>query len=177
MAKPEPTALTQAAASFDDALATYQRLGELFLRSPLETLKHLERANGTLNDLADAESLLQSTGQALIAAIANSRDAQQALAQQILERAPALAVRNARLGELMTALHEIAGEVQKVNTEMASTGDQAQMRGAMIGLVERTDALVKAAREADFAELADQAHALYQRLLAITAKLATVAGN
>ena len=177
MAKPDPSALTQAAAAFDDALATYQRLGELFLRSPLETLKHLERANSTLQDLADAETRLQNTGQVLIAAIAGSRDAQQALAQQILERAPALAVRNTRLGELMAALHEIAGEVQKVNAEMASAGTQEHMRTAMVSLVERAEALTKAAREAEFPELADQAHALGQRLASITKKLATVAGN
>ncbi|CAN5304137.1 hypothetical protein BH11MYX1_BH11MYX1_15140 [soil metagenome] len=177
MAKPDPTALTQAAAGFDEALATYQRLGELFLRSPLETLKHLERANSTLNELADAETRLQVSGQALISAIAGSRDQQQALAQQIVEHAPALTARNARLGELMAALHEIAGEVQKVNTEMASSGTQAHMRTAMVALVERAEALTRAAREAEFPELAEQAHALAQRLQAITKKLATVAGN
>jgi hypothetical protein len=177
MAKPDPSALTQAAVAFDDALATYQRLGELFLRSPMETLKHLERANSTLQELADAETRLQATGQVLIGAIAGSRDAQQALAQRILERAPALAVRNTRLGELMAALHEIASEVQKVNTEMASAGTQEHMRTAMIALVERAEALTRAAREAEFPELADQAHALGQRLAAITKKLATVAGN
>jgi hypothetical protein len=177
MAKPDPSALTQAATAFDDALATYQRLGELFLRSPLETLKHLERANTTLNELADAETRLQVTGQVLVAAISVSRDSQQALAQQIVERAPALAARNARLGELMASLHEIAGEVQRVNTEMAGAGTQELMRTAMVALVERAEALTRAAREADFPELADQAHALGQRLQAITKKLATVAGN
>lgn len=177
MAKPDPTALTQAAGAFDEALAAYQRLGELFLRSPLESLKHLERTNSTLNELADAETRLQVTGQLLIAAISSSRDRQQALAQQILERAPALAVRNARLGELMAGLHEIASEVQKVNTEMATAGTQEHMRIAMVALVERATALTKSAREAEFPELADQAHALCQRLIAITTKLAVVAGN
>ena len=39
------------------------------------------------------------------------------------------------------------------------------------------EALAGSAREVDFAELADQAHALYQRLKAIGTKLGKASGN
>jgi predicted nucleic acid-binding Zn-ribbon protein len=182
MAKSDPSALTAAAEAFDEALTAYARLGELFLRAPMDTLKHLERANSTLNELADSEQRLQQTGQQMIAAIAAARDRQQALAQEIIERAPALQERNTRLGELMAALHEIAGEVGKLNDDIASrpatpTTPTTDVSAAVLALSERAETLAKRARELDFTELADQAHALYQRLQAIGKKLKLTGGG
>ena len=52
MAKQDRTPLVDAAQEFDDQLATYARLGELFLKTPLGSVKHLERANQTLQEIA-----------------------------------------------------------------------------------------------------------------------------
>ncbi|HEY6036486.1 MAG TPA: hypothetical protein VIV58_19545 [Kofleriaceae bacterium] len=185
MAKTEPSPLTEAAEAFDAALAAYARLGELFLKAPLDTLKHLERANATLGELAEGEQRLQDTGQRLIAAVAAARDRQQQLSADIVARAPALQARNGKLGELMAALHEIAGEVGKLNDEIAQrqpgsvvpsgTGD---VSSAVLALSERAEVLAHDARAAEFPELADQAHALHQRLRTIGKKLEmTGAGN
>lgn len=182
MAKPDPSALTAAAQAFDDALAAYARLGDLFLRAPMDTLKHIERANATLNELADAEQRLQQTGQQMIAAIASSRDRQQALAQQIIDRAPALQERNTQLAELMNALAEIAKEVGTLNDDIAArpatpTTPTTDVSVAVLALSERAETLAQRARELEFPELGDQAHALYQRLQAIGKKLKMTGGN
>jgi uncharacterized coiled-coil DUF342 family protein len=178
MAKTGTSALAAAAHAFDEALASYTRLGDLFLRSPLETLKHLERANATLTELADSEQRLQATGQQLIAAIASARDQQQALSQQILDRAPALQARNQRLGELMASLQELAAETSKLNEDIAARQrEPGDVATAMFALCDRAEQLARSARESDFAELGEQAHALYQRLQAIAKKLETAGGN
>jgi DNA repair exonuclease SbcCD ATPase subunit len=184
MAKSELSALTEAADAFDAALNAYARLGELFLKAPLDTLKHLERANATLGELAESEQRLQETGQRLIGAVAAARDRQQQLSADIVARAPALQARNGKLGELMTALHEIAGEVGKLNDDIAQrqpgsvvpsgTGDVST---AVLALSERAEQLATDARAAEFSELAEQAHALYQRLQAIGKKLKMTGGN
>jgi DNA repair exonuclease SbcCD ATPase subunit len=184
MAKSEPSELTEAADAFDTALAAYARLGELFLKAPLDTLKHLERANATLGELADSEQRLQETGQRLIAAVASARDRQQALSQDIIARAPALQARNQKLGELMTALQEIAGEVGKLNEDMAQRqpgsvvpSGSGDVSSAVLALSERAEHLAKDARAAEFPELGDQAHALFQRLQAIGKKLKMTGGG
>jgi hypothetical protein len=174
MAKSE-SELFVAANAFDEALASYERLGDLFLRAPLDTLKHLERANATLNDLADAEQRLQASGQLLVAAIAGARDRQQAISQQVVDRAPALQARNAQLGEMMKALQEITADVGRLNEEMFGTGvapsQHADMSTAMFAMSERAEQLSRSARANEFSDLADQAHALFQRLQALAKKL------
>ena len=46
------SALVEAAAKFASELESYARLGDLFLKTPLSSVKHLERANQTLADIA-----------------------------------------------------------------------------------------------------------------------------
>jgi chromosome segregation ATPase len=180
MAKPEPSALVDAASAFDAELATYARLGELFLRSPLNTLKHVERANATLGELAQSEQRLQEAGQKLVVALTGARQRQEQLSKHIVDHAPALQARNGRLQQLMTALGQLAGDVSKLNQDVLqkngdhdapSLADTDAVSAAVLALSTRAEELAASAREADFAELAEQAHALHQRLQAIAKKL------
>ena len=54
--------LTEAATAFDAELVVYARLGELFLKTPLTSLKQLERANQLIGEIADCEQRLQDCG-------------------------------------------------------------------------------------------------------------------
>ncbi|MFT3698819.1 MAG: hypothetical protein QM831_37075 [Kofleriaceae bacterium] len=173
MAKPEASELTTATETFDAALAQYTRLGDLFLRAPLETLKHLERANATLSELADAETKLQQAGQLLITAIASARDKQQAMAQQIVARAPELQHRNGQLAELMKALGAITTDVARINAEVATGQQTSDIATQMHAAGVRAHELAQTARDHQFPDLADQAHALHQRLEALAKKLET----
>ncbi|HUS30329.1 MAG TPA: hypothetical protein VMZ53_17595 [Kofleriaceae bacterium] len=185
MAKSE-SPLIQAATEFDEALAVYSRLGDLFLKTPLSSLKHLERANQTLGELADCEQRLQDTGKKLIEALTAARQRQEQLSQDVIAQAPMLKERNAQLRELMTQMGALAADVQSVNALVsAKNGDQAQPPDADAGevsakvleLSKRAEGLAASARDVDFAELADQAHSLHQRLKAIGMKLGKATGN
>ena len=87
MAKSE-SPLIEAATEFDEALTLYGRLGDLFLKTPLTSLKHLERANQTLGELADCEQRLQDTGKKLIEALTAARQTQERLSQEVIAQAP-----------------------------------------------------------------------------------------
>src|SRR5262245_6819340 len=108
MSKQEPSALAAAAATFEAELAIYARLGRLFLETPLSSVKLLERANGTLADIASCEERLQVAGQQLVKALAGARDHQEQLAKEVVAHVPAIQERNKRLQELMTELGAVA---------------------------------------------------------------------
>lgn len=186
MAKVESTPLVEAAAEFDTELSSYGRLGELFLKAPLSSVKYLERANQLLGEIASCEERLQAAGQKLVKALAASRDEQEKLATNVVAHVPAIQQRNARLQELMGELTGLAGEVGGLNTLIqakAENGDSSASPTAkdardvsetVLGLSTRAEELAKVARDAEFEELAMQAHALHQRLQAIGKKLAKV---
>ena len=186
MAKPD-SPLVQAATAFDEELAIYARLGELFLKTPLTTLKHLERANQTLGEIADCEQRLSDAGKRLIEALTGARQQQEQLSQSVVDYAPTVQARNTKLRELMQAMAELATDVQSVNALVlqkngdqgadASKPDPGDVSSKVLALSERAEMLANTCREAEFAELADQAHSLHQRLKAIGTKLQKAAGN
>jgi hypothetical protein len=185
MAKPDPSALIAAAIEFDEQLATYARLGDLFLKTPLSSVKHLERANTTLGEIAACEERLQQAGKRLIEALTEARQHQEKLSADVVAHAPTVQARNAQLKDLMVALGELATEVAAVNSQViASNGDQGATRPdpvevstAVLALSTRAEQLAETARGAQFEELAAQAHSLHQRLKAIGTKLQKAAGN
>jgi chromosome segregation ATPase len=180
--------LVNAATLFDEELAIYARLGELFLKTPLTTLKHLERANQTLGEIADCEQRLSDAGKRLIEALTGARQHQEQLSQSVVQYAPTVQARNKRLRELMTQMTELASDVQGINSlvtgkngdsqqEPATPPDPVEVSTKVLALSDRAEQLAATSREADFAELADQAHALHQRLRAIGTKLQKASGN
>lgn len=183
MAKQESSALSEAAAAFDAELATYARLGKIFIETPLSSVKHLERANQTLADIAACEGRLQAAGQALVVALSGARQRQEDLAKEVVAHVPAVQARNQKLQDLMTQLTGLAGEVSGLNvliTRRAENGDTTQpptsdeardVSTTILALSDRAEQLAKAAREVELEELHTQAHALHQRLQAIGKKL------
>jgi hypothetical protein len=187
MAK-QDTPLTEAAAAFDAELATYTRLGQLFVKTPLSSVKHLERANSTLADIAACEERLQAAGQQLVAALAGARQQQEELAQQVVAHVPVVRERNQQFQDLMAELGALAGEVGGLNAMIATRGgngdasaaptpaDARDVSATVLGLSTRAEQLAERAREAELEELATQAHALHQKLQAIGKKLALAGG-
>lgn len=186
MAK-QDSELSEAAAGFDRELAAYTRLGELFVQAPVGSVKQLERANATLGEITECEERLQAAGQRLVAALAAARTQQEQLAKDVIARVPVLRGRNEQLKQLMTELAAVAGDVGGLNSAFAANnGDPAKQPDSdvardisttLIALSERAAKLATAARDAEFEELAAQAHALHQRLQAIGKKLHKAAGG
>ena len=183
------TELAQAAASFDQELAAYTRLGELFVNAPVASVKQLERANVTLSEIAACEERLQAAGQRMVQALAAARGHQEQLARDVVAKVPIVQQRNQQLQQLMAELTAVAGEVSGLNTALAGSrenGDATQpptpnaardLSTTVFALSERAAQLASGARDAEFEELAAQAHALHQRLQAIAKKLHRAAGG
>jgi methyl-accepting chemotaxis protein len=174
--------LVQAANAFDEELAIYARLGELFLKTPLTSLKHLERANQTLGEIADCEQRLSDAGKRLIDALTSARQHQEQLSKSVVEHAPTVQARNAQLKELMLQMGQLATDVAAVNAKIvqdtdAQAKDPSEVSGSMLELSSRAEKLATDAHAADFEELSQQAHALHQRLKAIGQKLQKATGN
>lgn len=179
----EPSELAAAATAFESELAQYARLGELFLKTPMSSVKFLERSNGTLADIAACEERLQTAGQTLVKALAAARDRQEQLATQVVAHVPALQARNARLKELMGEMGTVATDVAGLNDIIAKqrgNGDAGSeptpaealdVSETVLALSSRAEALASTAREAEFEELATQAHSLHQKLQVIGKKL------
>jgi len=190
MAKQDSSPLVDAAAAFADELAAYARLGDLFIKTPLGSVKHLERANQLLADIASAEGRLQSAGQSLVRVLTEARGEQETLAKSVVEHVPTLQKRNEKLRELMNELTSVAGEVSNLNNAIQSKGngdatasqqptaaDALDVSETALALSARAETLAGTAHEAEFEELATQAHSLHQRLQAIGKKLAKAGGN
>jgi chromosome segregation ATPase len=183
MAKHEPSALTEAATAFDSELATYARLGKLFLETPLSSVKHLERANQTLAEIAACEERLQAAGQALVISLTAARQRQEELAKEVVAHVPAIQARNQRLQQFMSELGALAGEVSGLNqnisrrsgngdaTQPPTADDARDVSSTILALSERAEQLARAALDAELEELHTQAHSLHQRLQAIGKKL------
>lgn len=182
------TALSDAAAAFDEELATYARLGDLFLKQPLTSVKQLERGNAILADIAKSEERLQAAGQRMVQALSVARGRQEDLAALVVAHVPAIQGRNQQLNALMADLTAVAGEVGSLNHLIAGTrtngdatrplaDDARDISSRVFALSERAEQLAAQARAADFAELAEQAHALHQRLQAVGKKLQKATGD
>jgi hypothetical protein len=181
--RPEPSPLIAAAQAFDDELQTYTRLAELFVKSPLTTTKHLDRINETLGEIAACEQRLGETGRKLVGALGAAREQQERLAAEVVGRLPAVKERNERLKGLMSELEVLGKETAAISAESgnAPRGEdgrlevpaeaQRDLGTRILELAARAADVAAHAREAEFEELSNQAHALHQRLLAVGKKL------
>jgi chromosome segregation ATPase len=182
----DPSPLTEAATLFEAELAIYARLGELFIKTPLTSLKHLERANQTIGEIADCEQRLQDAGKKLIEALSAARARQESLSNQVVAHAPTVQARNAQLKDLMLQMGQLATDVAGVNAKIVqqsgdgsepSKADPGEVSGSLLELSARAEQLAGDAHTAEFEELSQQAHALHQRLKAIGQKLQKATGN
>jgi hypothetical protein len=169
-----PSPLIEAAEAFDDALRAYTQLSEQFVKTPLSSSRQLERANEVLQEIVGCEERLGAAGQDLAAAVGAARDRQEQLARDVLDRLPVLEARNQHLAELLGQFEALGQEAAALNATI-TTADPREVAATTAGLATRADALAGAARDAAFDELASQAHAMYQRLLAASKKLSRAA--
>src|SRR5690348_9816991 len=156
----EPSPLSDAAAAFDAELVIYARLGELFLKTPLTSLKHLERANETIGQIAECEQRLQDCGKRLIEALTQARAKQENLSNAVVAHAPTVQARNAQLKELMLQMGQLATDAAAVNAQVLSQNgdgsqegvkiDTGEVSSAVLAISERALTLAGAAHDAEF---------------------------
>lgn len=183
--------LLEAAQAFQDELDSYAHLSEGFARAPLDSARHLERASELLGSLAASEQRLGECGRRLGEAVTGARDTQEKLAARAIDRVPQLKQRTAELAGLLKQLQELGAEAVGLNETAAALAhppaadaalpgldkpgiarDRArQLSESIQGLSRRAQDVAKAANDSEFEDIARQAHALYQQLLAAHRKL------
>jgi uncharacterized coiled-coil DUF342 family protein len=174
-AKGPESRLVAAALAFDEQLAAYGRLAELLLKTPLESTKQLERVNQTIGEISAVEERLGATGRELAQAVGEARDQQQTLAERMVAHLPEVNRRNQELRDVVAELQQIGEVTQELNTATSSgTAAVLEVEERVKALAERAEALAVRARATGFDDVASQAHAVYQQLLAVARKLHTV---
>lgn len=185
--KPE-SALSTAAGALQAELEGFEGLAEQLRRAPLDTQKHLEKAAKALGEVARADERLNARVQALVEAVNTARERQQQHAEAIRARArdieqragvfQRLMERYAALGQDAAALNamgqEIATEhrgVQTVEQRAVVVGKVQALRDRMGEVAATAEALATTATEEQFTDVAHQADALRQQLLAVKNKL------
>jgi hypothetical protein len=83
------------------------------------------------------------------------------------------------MGQLATDVAGVNAKIVQQNGdgEQPTKADPGEVSSSLLDLSSRAEQLANAAHEAEFEELSQQAHALYQRLKAIGQKLQKATGN
>lgn len=181
--RPAKSEFLKAAEAFDSELEGFHRLVEATLRGPLSSVKHLERASNSLNQVADCEQRLSAASQVLSTAIANGHAEQLAQAQRLQERAALISLRTTQFHQLMEGYRALGAAANAMNAailelgrkkkEAAGSAPSAELvqefqglQGQMLQVAQTAQELVDAARGADFEDIARQIDAIRQQLLA-----------
>lgn len=166
--------LVAAAIAFDEQLAAYGRLAELLLKTPLASARHLERVNQTIEEVAAVEGRLSAAGQELARAIGAAHQRQQQLAEQMVAHLPEVQRRTQELRDIVDELQHFGEVTREINAAASGGAAVAEVEQRVTELAGRAEALATRARTAGFEEVASQAHALHQQMLALGRKLRTV---
>lgn len=166
-----PHPLVAAAEKLEAVLASYDKAAYALLRQKLDSRKNLAKAADLLTEVAQAEQALSAEVGALVGAIAQARDRQQALSQQAQERAKEVLARNEQLQPLIAAFHEIALAVGALGESALAADQSVDALGPLLeqvaALGERARAFAQDATERGFEDLAAEGHALREQLLAL----------
>jgi hypothetical protein len=183
--KPSETSpLVEAAQAFDEALRQFGALAESVGRAALDSSEGLARAAGALQKVAACEEEMQQRAQALSAALAAARQAQETHAREIGTRALEVQARGEAYGALLQRLDGLGRDAVDLNTaaQKLAAGNKidrqmppetispmlsqlAELAERMEGVALAAEALAGDARAADFDDLARKTDALRQQLL------------
>jgi len=186
-AGPGESELALAAAAVDQELRRFEQLSAAARRVPLNSQKNLERAARATQEAAESQERVGVQLHALIAAINAARDRNQATSDAIQARAREIQERQSELAELLRRFASIGEEagvinglVQSIATKPAdgspngSGGPAAQLQEVldrMARVVEDARRMTEAAEAAGMVDLARQADALRQMVLAARNKV------
>jgi hypothetical protein len=180
--------LTAAAEQLEADLRRFESLTDSLEKAPLNTEKQLERAAGLVQEVATLDEKLGIHVQALATAIGHARERQHAQSQRVHAVAQSLEQRTqvfqgllekyAALGRAAGELNQFASTVAFKQKDGAAPSEGAELVAGMQALIQRmgdvtahAESLVQAAEQAEFTDMARQADALRQQLLAARNKM------
>ena len=186
-AKREPVGLATVAEGLEADLVRFEELAEALVHERLDSEKNLRRAAQVLFALHEVEVRLAEHLAALLKAVGLARERQESRAGAVRERAELIQQRSEALSGLMQRWEALGREAAEV-TDLAqgatapgdaSNGEERRDVGSAFErvderlgtLAESAHALVEAARQVDFDDLARQAEGLRAQVLAARNKL------
>ena len=180
--------LVAAAEAFDSALRRFAALSESVRKGALDSQKGLERAGETLKEIAACEEDLQVHAQALMSALATTRDAQQKQAEAVSARAIEIQQRTEVYAGVMRRFEALGKDASELNAtaqglaarrrtadEMVKDGELLagldELQERMTAVAGRAEELAVDARESDFDDLSRKIDSLRQQILAARNKI------
>lgn len=180
----------EAARAFDETLARFAALSQSVGRAALDSSEGLARAAGALQKVVACEEEMQQRAQALSAALAAARQAQEAHALEIASRAREVEERGQAYAALLQRLDELGRDAVDLNTATQNLAGAnkidrqtppevlSPLLSQLAELAERMDrvaaaaeALASDARAVHFDELARKTDTLRQQLLSARNRL------
>jgi hypothetical protein len=174
--KDSPSDLAEVALALDRELQRFDDLSAQAARVKLDSEKGVERATEALARAAESQDRINAQVQRLVAAVQAARQKQEADAQALVARAQQIAARRGQYAvvlERMTALGQMAKDVQGLLAEGPGRLDEVQER--MQKVADDAAEIGKLAADQDMADLARQAEALRQQVLAARNKVSLLA--
>jgi chromosome segregation ATPase len=164
--------LISAATELDAELTRFHEAVEAFQKLPLGTKKHLDRATKVLNELAESEQKLGTHVQALVQAVAATREGQSAQLDVIRAKAESLKSRSVEFQQLIAQFETLGTGAAALNAKLQGPGqDLSAVADEVVALAEKAESLTALAREKDFEDVAHMVDGLRQQLSALAGKL------
>jgi DNA repair exonuclease SbcCD ATPase subunit len=182
--KPEGQ-LTKAAAEFERELENYEKLSLELSRTPVRSEKSLSRARKLLTETNESEAELGKRLEGLSVAMRAARETQQACMDRIVEATSAAQRRAeefAKLIERVALLGQKAHEVNEPVSRVLAAQAQDQDFSAMVtsladvdahmqSVVGDAEAVLSAAEDGDWPEVARDVRSLQQQVQSVRAKV------
>ncbi|MGZ6141919.1 MAG: hypothetical protein ACXWLM_01215 [Myxococcales bacterium] len=172
----KPSELAEAAMALDRELRRFEDLAAQAAKTKLNTEKNVERATEALQRAAESQDRINAQVQKLVAAVAASRQKQEADAAALIARAHEIAARRKQFVEVlqrMGALGQMAKEVQELLKEGPKNIEEIQQR--MQKVADDAADIAKSAAGQEMEDLTRQADTLRQQVLAARNKVSLLA--
>jgi chromosome segregation ATPase len=171
--KDKESELIAAATELDAELTRFHEGVAAFAQLPLSSKKHLDRATAALNALADSEAKLGTHVQALVQAVAATREGQAAQLDTIRAKAESLKSRSVEFQQLIAQFESLGQGAGSLNAKLQAGGgaELPEIVEEVNALAARAGALNTQAREKDFEDVAHMADGLRQQLESLAGKL------
>jgi hypothetical protein len=177
--------LSKAAAAFEHELARYEKLSLELSRTPVRSEKTLSRARKLLADTNESEAELGRLLVGLSTAMRVARETQETCAQRITDATQAAQRRAEEFAQLIERVAELGQKAHAVNEPVArvlasKAADQdvaavvaslADVDAHMQSVVGDAEAVLSAAEDGDFPEVARDVRSLQQQVMSVRAKV------
>ena len=183
---PQKSPLVEAAETFDACLRQFAALAESVRKPALDSGHDLARAAEALKAVVACEEDLQVQARTLIVALGKAREAQEAHAELVRNRALEVQARSGQYAAILGRFEAIGTEAAELNTATQNLASQrkianetlrasdlspllsdlGEIEDRMTGVIDSSEELANEARGASFDDLHRRTDALRQQLMA-----------